>query len=248
MLTLIRRVSLIALAWLPLATHPADAKESGQRQPAAPPIDAAAAPVDADASRRWPGDAQNRLAALALLQTLNADLLSHDSATATLEHWCAAHHLASPARILAERDAGPERPPSAEQRRELAVGENEPVRYRHVRLKCGEHVLSEADNWYVPGRLTPEMNQQLQSTDTPFGQVVKPLRFLRHTIESRLLWSPLPADWETQGIPPQSEPIDVPPRLLQHRALLLLPTGVPFSEVVETYTSEILVRPAANSK
>ena len=36
---------------------------------------------------RWPGDRLGRVEALAVLQTLNAELLSHDSATATLEHW-----------------------------------------------------------------------------------------------------------------------------------------------------------------
>jgi hypothetical protein len=29
----------------------------------------------------------------------------------------------------------------------LGVGTEEPVKYRHVRLRCGTHVLSEADNW-----------------------------------------------------------------------------------------------------
>ena len=43
----------------------------------------------------WSASFTTRLEALALLQTLNAELLSHDSATITLEHWCADHHLAS---------------------------------------------------------------------------------------------------------------------------------------------------------
>ena len=36
-----------------------------------------------------------------------------------------------------------------------------------MRLKCGDHVLSEADNWYVKARLTPDMNHMLETTDTP---------------------------------------------------------------------------------
>ena len=51
----------------------------------------------------WPDSFVARLEALALLQTLNAELLSHDSATATLEHWCELHRLASPPRIVAAR-------------------------------------------------------------------------------------------------------------------------------------------------
>jgi len=34
--------------------------------------------------------------------------------------------------------------------------------------------------------------------------------------------------------------LPIPAELLQHRALLTLPDGTPFSEVVETYTGEVL--------
>ena len=51
----------------------------------------------------WPDNFVGRLEALALLDSLNADLLAHDSATLTLERWCADHRLADPARIAAER-------------------------------------------------------------------------------------------------------------------------------------------------
>src|SRR5208282_4449604 len=69
----------------------------------------------------WPGCFAARVEVLALLQTLNADLLSHDSATATLEHWCDVHRLASPPRIVAARIHDVENPASPEQRRELGV-------------------------------------------------------------------------------------------------------------------------------
>ena len=45
----------------------------------------------------WPDSFVGRLEALALIETLNADLLAHDSATLTLERWCADHRLANPA-------------------------------------------------------------------------------------------------------------------------------------------------------
>ncbi|HEX8108868.1 MAG TPA: hypothetical protein VF516_14150, partial [Kofleriaceae bacterium] len=48
----------------------------------------------------WANDFTARLEALALLQTLNAELLSHDSATLTLDRWCDAHHLAAPAKVV----------------------------------------------------------------------------------------------------------------------------------------------------
>ena len=51
----------------------------------------------------WPDSFVARLEALALIESLNADLLGHDSATLTLERWCADHRLADPVRIVAER-------------------------------------------------------------------------------------------------------------------------------------------------
>jgi hypothetical protein len=39
--------------------------------------------------------------------------------------------------------------------------------------------------------------------------------------------------------------LEVPPEVLRHRALLTLPDGTPFSEVVETYTANVLALPAA---
>jgi chorismate-pyruvate lyase len=192
----------------------------------------------------WPDTFVTRVEAIALLQTLNVNLLSHDSATLTLERWCDIHRLASPARIVAVRDPAGEKPVSPEQRRELGVSPAEPVRYRRVRLFCGTVELSDADNWYVPGRLTVEMNKLLDRTDIPFGKVVQALHFRRRTLSSTLLWAPLPEGWEMNPNPiapnDASAVLTIPPELLQHRALLILPDGTPFSEVVETYTAGVL--------
>jgi chorismate-pyruvate lyase len=190
----------------------------------------------------WPDSFVARVEALALLQTLNAELLSHDSATMTLERWCASHRLASSPRIIAERVAGADKPATEEQRRELRVTASDAVRYRRVNLHCGDYVLSQADNWYVPGRLTPDMNRQLDSTDTPFGRVVQALHFQRHTISAQLLWLPLPEGWEMNPAASVAGAgnLVAPAGVLQHRALLTLPDGTPFSEVVETYTGKVL--------
>jgi chorismate-pyruvate lyase len=186
-----------------------------------------------------------RLEALALLQTLNAELLANDSATLTLEHWCDVHHLASPPRIIAERDPDMDKPATPEQRRELGVTTTQPVRYRRVRLLCGKLVLSQADNWYVPGRLTPDMNRLLDTTDIPFGRVVQPLHFQRRTLSSKVLWRPLPEGWEMNANAARDDAAVLPPpaKLLEHRAVLTLPDGTPFSEVVETYTNNVLAFP-----
>jgi chorismate-pyruvate lyase len=213
----------IALAW----SLTAQADEPGQTHPPS-----------------WPDTFVARVEALALLETFNDELLTHDSATLTLERWCDAHRLASPARIVAERLLV-DKPLPPEQRAELRIGPAESVRYRRVRLRCGPVVLSEADNWYVPARLTAEMNRQLDTSDAPFGKVVQQLRFQRRTLSSKLLWLPLPDGWEMMpaGVGHATAALVIPYAVLEHRALLTRPDGSPISEVVETYTSGILAFP-----
>jgi chorismate-pyruvate lyase len=197
------------------------------------------------AAAAWPDTFAVRLQALALLQTLNVDLLSHDSATATLAHWCEQHRMAQVPRIVALLGHGAPKSASPAQRSDLHVTGSEPVRYRHVQLACGPWVLAEADNWYVPSRLTRPMNHLLETTDTPFGVIVRDLHFQRHTLSARLLWAPLPPGWEMNPPPaqPASGNLRVPAEVLEHRAVLSLPDGTPFSEVVETYTGNVLAFP-----
>ena len=170
-----------------------------------------------------------QLEALALLQSLNVELLTNDSATLTLERWCATRGLADPARVTAERDRAADQRPTDAQRALLGVGPAEPVGYRRVKLRCGSHVLSEADNWYVPGRLAAAMNEVLDTSDVPFGRAVQSLGFSRQRLDAQLLWTPSPA-----------VTVPIPPRLLRHTALLKLPDGRPISLVDETYTSAVL--------
>jgi chorismate-pyruvate lyase len=201
-----------------------------------------AAPGFAGAPPPWPDSLVGRLEALALIESLSAELLAHDSATLTLERWCADHRLSDPALIVAERVHEADKPATAEVRVALNVKPDEPLFYRRVRLKCGDHVLSEADNWYVPARLTPEMNHVLETTDTPFGKAVAALHFRRHTLSADLLWRPLPKGWEmgVAAAPNEAGALTIPDHVFEHRAVLSTPDGEPFSEVVETYTGEVL--------
>jgi len=198
----------------------------------------------------WHDDATSRLEALALLQSLNAELLSHPSATLTLERWCGEHHLAPEAKIIAERVQGEDKPLPPEARNQLQIGADEAVRYRRVQLACGQHVLSEADNWYVPSRLTEAMNHQLDTTDTPFGKVVQPLHFRRQTLSAELLWSPLPQGWENAAALPGSTDatLAMPQHVLEHRAVLFDQSNRPFSLVVESYTSQVLAFTPAKTR
>lgn len=189
----------------------------------------------------WPDTPLGRAEALAALQSLNVELLTHDSATATLEAWCAAHRMAPAPRVVARRAPG-EKPASPEVRAALQVGAGEAVRYRRVQLVCGERVLSEADNWYVPARLTPEMNRTLDETDTPFGRAVAALNYRRRNTSAQLLFQPPPAGRdESPGLPESGGgALAIPPFVLEHRATLFDAAGVPFSTVVESYTDQVL--------
>jgi chorismate-pyruvate lyase len=191
---------------------------------------------------QWRDTYESRLEVLALLQSLNGELLASSSATRTLEEWCGEHHMADDPKIVAVRVTDISKEPSAEQLARLDVRDASEVRYRRVLLRCGTHVLSEADNWYVPGRLTAEMNAQLETTDTPFGKAVQPLRPYRRTVAVTMLWTPLPDGWEQRR--PQCRVCGrrmllIPRDVFQHRAVLYTAEHVPFSEVVETYQSEL---------
>jgi hypothetical protein len=194
----------------------------------------------------FPDDLVGRLEALALVETLNAELLAGRSATLVLEKWCADHHMAAEPKIVAHVAPGAATPPSAEQRARLGVGPEERVAYRRVALACGTHTLSEADNWYVPSRLTPEMNRALETSDAPFGKVVAPLQPSRRNFSVELLWSPLPKGWESRTPAeimrerPPGARLEAPHGVLEHRAIVVGGDGRPISEVRETYTKEIL--------
>jgi hypothetical protein len=202
--------------------------------------------VCAEPSAPWPDTPVARLEALALIETLNAELLASRSATLTLETWCADHGLAGAAepKIVARQVAGKERPPTPEQRQRLEVGLSEEIKVRHVQLLCGERVFSEADNWYVPARLTAEMNRLLDTTITPFGKVVQDLHPYRRTFAAMVLWRPLPEGWESRPLPvaprDAAKSLPMPDALFEHRALLYTEDGKPFSEVDEVYQRALL--------
>jgi hypothetical protein len=202
----------------------------------------------------FPDDLVGRLEALALVETLNAELLAGRSATLVLEKWCADHHMAAEPRIVARVAPGAATPPSPEQRARLGVGPEERVAYRRVALACGTHTLSEADNWYVPARLTPEMNRALETSDAPFGKVVAPLQPSRRNFSVELLWSPLPKGWEEKTRAeimrerPPGARLEAPHGVLEHCAIVVGGDGRPISEVRETYTKEIFDFDAAAAR
>ncbi|MGW8393272.1 hypothetical protein [Pseudoduganella sp. HUAS MS19] len=161
-----------------------------------------------------PGDPAEVLA-----QKLSSGILASSSATLTLEKWCADHAMAAEPRIVARLVRGADKPASAETLARLGVTGAD-VKYRRVQLYCGPHLFSEADNWYIPSRLAPEMNRLLDETDTPFGKAVLPLAPYRRTFSSTMLRSPA--------------------ALFEHRAVLYSASHQPIAEVRETYQRGVL--------
>ena len=96
-----------------------------------------------------------------MLDSFEATLGRHTSATSALEDWCASQQLASQTEVRAMPAPGRHLAASPETRAALRVGPAEHLGYRHVRLACGGKVLSVAHNWYVPARLTSDMNAAL---------------------------------------------------------------------------------------
>lgn len=160
------------------------------------------------------------------LRRFNAALLASNSATITLERWSAG----SGAPVLARRKAAPEKPPTPAQRERLQIAADEPVIYRCVELACGGRILSEAENWYVPRRLTADILATLDHSDLPFGRAVTALAPRRETFLVEALWPS----------PDGGAPTPVPWRVLRHAALVRDVDGRAFSEVNEVYTREIL--------
>jgi hypothetical protein len=155
-------------------------------------------------------------------------LAANDSATAALAQWCAAQRISSPAQIVAESDREANEAATPAIRAALGVSADEALAFRHVRLRCGAAVLSDAKNWYVPARLTPAMNSALEATRTPFGTVVRPLGFRRERLASQ--------HGRAKECPAGT--------VLSHKAVLRLADGRAISLVIECYTRANLAKEA----
>lgn len=66
----------------------------------------AVVPAAAKQRPEWRDTFESRLEILALLQSLNAEILAGSSATRTLEEWCGDHRMAADPKIVARRVPG----------------------------------------------------------------------------------------------------------------------------------------------
>lgn len=155
----------------------------------------------------------------ATLDEFETALAATPSASEALESWCRARidRTGTLRAVVISASSGS---PTDRVREELDIGGDERLGYRRVSLECSGRALSLAYNWYVPSRLSPEMNTRLEQTNVPFGRVAAPLGFTRQPLEG----ARGQADYCPVGT------------ILSHRALLRLPDGRPLAMVVECYT------------
>ena len=133
-------------------------------------------------------------------EALHQALLASDSATAVLEAICG-----GTVSIRRSPD-GPWQPPIR-----LSGG-----LHRRVALLCGARHLSDADLWFRPELLPPDMVAALAQSDAPFGRVVHALGLRRRTLYARVC--------------APGEPFAV-----EHRAVLSRAAGEDIAEVAERY-------------
>lgn len=164
---------------------------------------------------------------LARFQSL---LLESDSASAVLADWAGSDRPHGHAPLTARKLQGPDRPTTADLRARLDVEEREPIHHRRVCLVATGRVMSVAENWYVPARLSAAMLTELTQGATPFGKVIAELEPRRKTLSIEQL---VQMEEIAEGTRP-------PRWLLLVNALVIDKYGQPLCEVSEAYSRNIL--------
>lgn len=175
-----------------------------------------------------------------LRRRLSDRLLASRSATAALQSWCEEHGIGQGK--IAVVHLPPARQPAVDDYvlDALMLTKQETISVRRVRLERGRVCLSEADNWFVPERLTKLMVQTLATTNIPFGRVIEHVKPFRRTIHIRFLPDLINGGAQTADL------ADAIP-IFEHTAVVHRADGTPVSVVHEVYRSTLLQPPMAKS-
>ncbi|WP_414476269.1 hypothetical protein [Microvirga sp. M2] len=174
-----------------------------------------------------------------LIQELSARLIQGSTATGTLQAWCEEHHLSSgPISVLCHHHA-PAFRIDDDILGKLEARPGETTWYRRVQLVRGSLLLSEAENWFIPQRLPPEMADILSTTDIPFGRAIAPLKPFRRTLSVRV-----------PAVVPRCSAVHfsgmgriecrLPTVVLDHEAIVIGDDGTPLAVVREGYRAELV--------
>jgi hypothetical protein len=162
----------------------------------------------------------------ALVWALNTRLIAGATATDTLLAWCDEHGLsAGPITVEIRQCFAPAVVPD-EVLPALELDPGDTIHYRQVRLMRGALPLAAAENWFVPQRLTANMNEALTGTNVPFGRVIAPLQPSRRTL----------------AVHPQPHAEII----LHHSAVILSKPGTALAFVKESYFSDLVAFASAS--
>ena len=158
----------------------------------------------------------------ALVRELSDHLLRASTATEALRTWCAARGLSAGPITAVKQDTDQRRYPDDDTLEGLRPKRHERVAYRCVRLVRGLVVLSEADNWFVPERLPPEVRRRIggdghalrrcdRATSTLAAHLLREVSRTEHRQRSRDRWLSswlfaIDADPRAQGRRARSKP------------------------------------------
>ncbi|WP_162562921.1 hypothetical protein [Microvirga tunisiensis] len=182
----------------------------------------------------------------ALIQDLSARLSAGATATETLLAWCEEHGLSQGPITAAchQRQVLSVVPDNVSTA--LAPVTGETVHFRQVRIMRGPLPLATAENWFVPQRLAAGMNEDLQTTDVPFGTVVAPLHPSRRTLTVHV--EPLAIDpCEDPSWLSTSAHQSQPAVILEHTAVICSGTGTALALVTERFFSDLASFAASKS-
>jgi len=174
-----------------------------------------------------------------VLQDLSARLIAGATATETLLAWCEEHGLShGPITVECQQQLVLSAVPDAV-RAALSPAADEPVHYRRVRLVRGSLPLAVAENWFLPLRLTADMNDALRQSKIPFGTVIAPLRPSRRTLMARPQ-PPIADPAKDPGRPKDPTYRSQAEIILEHIAVILGGSGTVLALVKEHYLADLL--------
>lgn len=169
------------------------------------------------------------------MHLLSERIVRADSSTDELERWCREHAIGD-GRIVAlcARYAIPEALDDRDLEALYPRNARGQTTFRRVRLTSGGIVVADAVNWYFADNLTTEMREKLETTNVPFGRVIKPLKPKRRTFLVRRCTPEQLADARANpaGIAFEHRAVvygedDAPLALLHERFRIVLVPGVP---------------------
>jgi len=173
------------------------------------------------------------------IQELSTCLINGSTATGTLQAWCEEHHLSKGPISIICRHHAPASRIDDDILDQLEARPREPIWYRRVQLVRGSLPLSEAENWFVPQRLPPEIAEVLATTDVPFGQAIAPLKPFRRTLSVRVpALRPGCSAEQLSGMCRIERRL--PAVVLEHEAVVLGKIGTPLAVVREHYRAELV--------